>query len=915
MRPVSAALALALLGVPGAAFAHVLLGARAVQPSAVTTRAFVEALEAAPGGVLHGLASFSRAPAPSERHRLERAGIRILSAYHGNTFRVRVDRGLRLRALGRLAPTLVPLLPEDRVAAALWRGEFEKYVVRPAGEEPYSHVLAPDGTLRLTVRFHADVAEPKARAVLSRAAVAYAKQSDATWVVSLRHGSLRALASEDAVQWVDAAPLPFLPENDQVRAAINADTVQNFDVATGAVGGVGGRGVQVAIFDYGMDELHVDIASRVIRNDHGARPHATHEAGTIAGSGALSNSTDSWNRANSGSPYQWRGVAPLAELIDADHADGANAAIHRDYITNSGMDLSNHSYPISFDGGYTDENQTRDGIIRGDVASSGVAVPGRLQVYSAGNSGKAPKDGGHQSGYFSLTKQVKNGLVVGNWDLVTNRIDETSSLGPAHDGRIKPDVVAPGRSIAGATEAPQDGVKSTGFCTGLVEPSTGPWCYMSDGTVALRRGFYHRGRGTSMAAAATTGALALVLEQYATTYGVEIDQAPPLPSTLRGVMIHTARDRIAAGGPWFSNLDGPVEPKQGPDFVTGWGLIDAQAAVNTVAGRRLREGTIAGTCDAVTYVFVVPAGTSAAVRATLAWDDVGADAMGPATSPKLVNDLDLLLTGPDGSKHYPWQLDQTILDGAGNPVPDAAQLCGTELVVQRQFLPTPNPRYVAPGDPGNVNDPMPPPDGVVPSAIRGRDRLNNVEVVDAEPAVAGTWLARVSGFRVPQEPQKFSLIGARFLRFAIRPAELCAKHSWLCPKVAVWETLCHRFPVLCEPRIVFPRRDAFRFAFTSRHQKIVLPLDEACLYALDCPPCAPSAVCTQYTLEVSVPAMPLHAEIRSAQGSTVTASIARTRGRWSARFAATAGERYLVLLSPAKATPIGSDFEVTLRLR
>ena len=157
-------------------------------------------------------------------------------------------------------------------------------------------------------------------------------------------------------------------------------------------------------------------------------------------------------------------------------------------------------------------------------------------------------------------------LVVGNWDLTRHQIDETSSLGPAHDGRIKPDVVAPGRTVV---RDPEDGVQSAGYCR--VDPDT-----LDPFTVAClgydfneeRRNFYQLLRGTSMAAHATTGTVALVLERCATTYGVNLDQKPPLPSTLRGLADpHSARPSR-----------GPVDTERGrAPFTRSRGLTSSPA--------------------------------------------------------------------------------------------------------------------------------------------------------------------------------------------------------------------------------------------------------------------------------------------------------------------------------------------------
>jgi hypothetical protein len=683
----------------------------------------------------------------------------VLGHFQGTTYRVRVEKRLNAHALkqSKLGTNLILLNAEDRVDSGLWREDFAKYEAAPAEGAPQNYVLNADDTLNVTVRIHTGVVEAESNNVLRKHARSFLKQSDEVWVAIVPRASLRALAEENAVQWIDAGPLPFLPENDRTRAAINVDAVQQFNVATGQVQGLGGRGVQIGIFDKGMDESHGDFsANRVIRNDAGMEHHASHVAGSIAGNGAMSDKFDSRGGSNKGSPFQWRGMAPLVQLIDIFGGaegtfgpNGWNVAKHLGYITNQGMDLSNHSYVFSLDGSYDNSNKTRDKIIRGDATSNGKRVPARLHVTSAGNNGKNEKPKyGNQVGYFALTKQVKNALVVGNWNVGTNRIDESSSLGPTHDGRIKPDVVAPGVDVM-----------STGYCAngdGDV-PSA---CINSSGQTVQTQNFYRLKRGTSMAAAVTTGAVALVLEQYATTYVVNLDQRSPLPSTLRGVMIHTARD-VQSGTAWFSNPDGAVQPTLGPDFVTGWGLIDAQAAVNTVANRRLFEDAVTGTCDAITYLFNVPPGTAVPVRVTLVWDDVAGDPALANTAPKLVNDLDLVLIDPNGNRHFPWQLDQKFVDAAGNPVPDRDLQCGAAIRVQRQFMPVANPVFIAPGNPGNVNDTIPA--GGVPAAVRGPDHLNNVEVVDA-PAVAGTWHAIVIGFNIAQGPQRFSLIGNSFTR-------------------------------------------------------------------------------------------------------------------------------------------------------
>jgi len=280
-------------------------------------------------------------------------------------------------------------------------------------------------------------------------------------------------------------------------------------------------------------------------------------------------------------------------------------------------------------------------------------------------------------------------------------------------------VVAPGTSVV-----------STYFCSGNAKTclATGPLCRTATGDIQ-RQNYYRFDVGTSVASAVATGALALVLERYKTTYKVDLANSPPLPSTLRAVMIHTARDlQVGSGG---------AQPAAGPDFGTGWGFIDAKAAARIVAQKRLLTDSLDKTCAKARYAFELKDVGRGPLRVTLAWDDFPADPALADDAPKLVNDLDLMLTDPNGNHHLPWQLDQQIKYAD----PDAE--CGTAATVTREFKPVPKP-------------------GTPPPARIGRDHLNNVEVVDVAVPIAGTWVVTVTGFNVPQGPQEFSLVGQHF---------------------------------------------------------------------------------------------------------------------------------------------------------
>jgi hypothetical protein len=288
--------------------------------------------------------------------------------------------------------------------------------------------------------------------------------------------------------------------------------------------------------------------------------------------------------------------------------------------------------------------------------------------------------------------------------------------------------------------------------------------------------------GTSMAAPATAGVCALLLERWQTTYnapiGATLDANPPLPSTLKALLIQTAVDEDAANIRGMASVDvdadniqgnandgqGFADATAGPDFATGWGRVDAQAADNllndwrvNVTGNRVPKRVIQGAVNqggSVEYDFVVD--RVGPLRVTLAWDDIEAALQNPATNPTLVNDLDLELVDPNGAIHYPWQLGQEIQDLNGNVLANNAQPPGTDIQVVIPIQPNANPannEYI-PENAFNANG-----DWV---AVRGKDHLNNVEQVFVQNVAAnqiGHWTLRVIGFDIDAGSQDYSVVG------------------------------------------------------------------------------------------------------------------------------------------------------------
>lgn len=142
----------------------------------------------------------------------------------------------------------------------------------------------------------------------------------------------------------------------------------------------------------------------------------------------------------------------------------------------------------------------------------------------------------------------------------------------------------------------------------------------------------------------------------------------------------------------------------GPDYAFGHGKVDGVAAVDKIViGEPSYFENEITTGTAHLYDLTVPSGADK-LKVTLVWDDPGGTGVGGID---LINDLDLVLIDPFSSTEYPWVLD---------PASPSSQ------------------------------------------ATKDVDRLNNVETVEVYSPTPGLWKARVTGYNVPDGPQKYSIV-------------------------------------------------------------------------------------------------------------------------------------------------------------
>jgi|GEM_PF-1294614 len=734
---------------------------------------------AAPVTGQHGIVSFSETPDCLEVKDLQHAGIFRQSFLPGRHVFGWLSPQLDLDAdeINGMVNWITPLDPEDKVDPDLLLANYARFAFVDEDNNADNYARNADGTLDVAVLFTNDFSGSTPTDILAAEGLAGTAMSDGLWVVTATPTQMIDLATEDGVEWIGAAPAPQFDENSTTRPAVNVDTVQNATINTAAgtinYAGLTGNGIVAGVDDSGVDGTHPDINEVAAISASAAGTHGTHVAGILAGNGSQS-------ATNGGTAFQWRGMAPNAGIIDSqDLITLSNLATA---INTNSMDLANHSHAVSPDGSYDAQNQTVDQAIQGDATDGGVSVPRRPQVYSAGNNGVNAAWINNQVGFFSLTKQMKNAVVVGNWDVPQNDLANSSSMGPTHDGRIKPDVVAPGAWNIFSTGTAGDGA-----------------CYVANNT----NGYGPCG-GTSMASPVVTGITALMLEGWQTTYldpsGTNLDQAAPAPSTLRALAIQSTTDIVnndvrngtlaeidgdsnSANNGGVADGTGRVAATAGPDYATGWGLVNAAVAVDIVLDARDEHGVPVPNrmvqdslqhLEVVEYEFAVDSDMITAgddVRVTLAWDDVAAALQTPLASAALVNDLDLVLVDPNGNTFYPWQLGHTIRDASGNVIASAAQTPGTTIFVDLPFRDEAsianafdNTSITLTSTPAASNDYIPA-NAMTGAgawvATKGRDHINNVEVVDIDNLnlIAGHWTLQVSGFDVQDGPQDFSVVG------------------------------------------------------------------------------------------------------------------------------------------------------------
>lgn len=321
-----------------------------------------------------------------------------------------------------------------------------------------------------------------------------------------------------------------------------------------------------------------------------------------------------------------RGVAPGVNLVSVPLITGTytgtDAEAVNDAVTTvppNGVraTISNNSWGAGNGTDYSALEAMFDGFAR-DASTAGGIDP-LLFVFSAGNSGPSAQT-------LTRPKAAKNVLTVGssvglrpelpsyqnvpnsNLDYMSNY----SARGPAQDGRLRPEVVAPGQQITG----PRTSSNADAF------------------TAVSGDANHVYSSGTSFAAPHAAGGAAI----FSAWWKAGHSGSPPSPALIKAALVNGAVDMNAQA----SGVSGSSSTAAVPNNSEGWGRINLRNSVNSDLPTHYVDQNVAfaALTDSYTYFGTVASGTRP-LRITLAWTDVPAAA---GANPALVNDLDLIVT-------------------------------------------------------------------------------------------------------------------------------------------------------------------------------------------------------------------------------------------------------------------------------
>lgn len=340
--------------------------------------------------------------------------------------------------------------------------------------------------------------------------------------------------------------LPAIEQVTRYRKARTERELTGFDLSANKLNAahfwfpeLSGRNQVISIKESKPDTTDIDFRGRWLPSINAApemETHATNMATIAAGGG--------------NTYYTGKGAAWGAGIRSADFAELMPDATS--LLKSQGVTVQNHSYGVGIENFYGLDAAAYDQQLNEDTSL--------LHVFSAGNRGtETSADGPYAgiTGWANLTgsfKMSKNSLVVGAMDSL-QRVVPLSSRGPAHDGRIKPELIAFGED------------------------------------------------GSSGAAALVSGTTLLLQELYQSMH------SRPAPSALLRAVLVSSTDEVNAPGPDFQSGYGALNAAKAIELLQTDQYLLAGITENAVLRFNIQVPEQTATCK-ITLAWNDPAATA-----------------------------------------------------------------------------------------------------------------------------------------------------------------------------------------------------------------------------------------------------------------------------------------------------------------
>ncbi len=513
---------------------------------------------------------FRSLPDQAIKDALQTAGVELVDYLPKNAFTAAVAKDVNL-----------DLLKTFGIRSVIQLNEAQKTIPDILNNKIPSYAVKQAGTVDLNILVYTTITASAIQNTLAQLNAVIVQEVPEFRMLTIRvpQGNMRKIAELSFVQWVEYIDPPGMPEN------LPGRTLHRVNVLQDGPRNLKGDGINVGVWDE-VASQHLDFspAGRLTNVETGTPgSHGTHVSGTVGGAGIINPlargmapnaNIYSYNGFNNDVQVEMAGAIPLYTLISSNHS----------YHDGLGVQCGTSGASVS----YSLRARNTDLNINN--------FPYHLHCHSSGNAQTSCSNG-----WGTITgtgKAAKNNVIVGNIT-TTETLSSSSSCGPVHDGRIKPEIVAMGTSVF-STYTPLN----------------------TYGTIS----------GTSMSTPGITGTMALLVQRYKQLNA----NALPNSSLIKNIVCNSARD---LGNP-------------GPDYRFGFGRVNALEAVKILEQNRYVVNTVT-TGGGNEFTINIPAGATQ-LKVMLTWNDPAAAAN---SSLAIVNSLDLMVfKGTDTTR--PWILDK-----------------------------------------------------------------------------------------------------------------------------------------------------------------------------------------------------------------------------------------------------------------